>query len=332
MSVVGPKVPISPQLEGLLRQARAGHLQARRTLAAAGHDVDVLLLGLSTGTADWGGPFQYGPSVTSGSKRERLVDLRTWCPVPNVFPKDLATSLQLLEEAPITPLRPMGVGTNRPMRVYLGSPEGPSIEAVMKRESHEFSPWRDFIGPLAVREAAVFALDLALGLGAVPPTILRAFPGGERASLQLLITDARPGPLAIPHGTVASDKLRIFDVIIGSRDRSGLNCLFVERGGQLFAVAIDNGNCLQRTGEDDARRYLAGAVVPAAVEWLMSIDPQTVANVLAEFDIERNAAADALRRLLALQAQPDLMASTLPLNAPIERVEAYLVAAYGARS
>lgn len=328
VSSVGPKPPLPPALARLLPLARAGDLHARKSLKSAGVEAAQALADHRFGALQQTS-FVYARGEEAATNTSNILAVRTWCPLPNLFGGDAASTLSLLTEAPMTRLGPIGIGNNRPERVRLEASGGPGIEAVLKRESTEIAAWRSAFGPLAVREAAVYALDLALGLGAVPPTVLRTLPDGDRASLQLFVPNTVSGPMVVPRGTLPFDKLRLFDVIIGSRDRSGLNCLYVSGAGGLLPLAIDNGNCLQRTGQFDARQLSGGPVLAAAVEWLQGIDPTLVAQVLADAGIERNAVEDAVRRLLALQAQPQLMSTRDPMNAATEEIALHVDRAFG---
>ncbi len=101
-----------------------------------------------------------------------------------------------------------------------------------------------------VREAAAYEVDKALGLGMVPPTILRDFPDIGECSIQEFVGDAMDGPThrtthgARGDGTINADSERemeinagVFDFLLYNVDRHGGNFLYSDRKLTL----IDHG-------------------------------------------------------------------------------------------
>jgi hypothetical protein len=91
-----------------------------------------------------------------------------------------------------------------------------------------------------VRTAKLAAL---LGLTfLVPPTVERTIDG-EKGSLQLYVehaTLAHTHPSEAELDRAATEKLRVFDFVIGNADRMASNLLIRRVGGRLLPVAIDN--------------------------------------------------------------------------------------------
>jgi uncharacterized repeat protein (TIGR03843 family) len=165
-------------------------------------------------------------------------------------------------------------------------------------------PLWDFPPGLHRREVAAFELSEAMGVGVVPPTVLRGGPLGE-GSVQLFVDadheqhyftlyEERPD---------LHDQLRViavFDLIANNTDRKGGHCL-LGRDGRVWA--IDNGLCFSaefklRTviwefGGEAIPPALLGAVeqvaleVPSAVAALLTADEVEAVRERARLVVER---------------------------------------------
>ena len=116
-------------------------------------------------------------------------------------------------------------------------------QAVYKPGRGERPLW-DFPNGLYRREAAAWQLSEALGVGIVPPTIVRDGPYGE-GSLQLFVpSDFEQHYFTLfEHRADLHDQLRTicaFDLIANNTDRKSGHCL-LGLDGQVWA--IDNGLC-----------------------------------------------------------------------------------------
>lgn len=90
------------------------------------------------------------------------------------------------------------------------------------------------------REWLAFMVDRALGLGIVPPTVLRREEQGI-GSLQAWIPEAKTYNEGGPEAALSEGearKIALFDYLIGSQDRHGGNFM-IDKNGE--AHAIDNG-------------------------------------------------------------------------------------------
>jgi hypothetical protein len=114
--------------------------------------------------------------------------------------------------------------------------EGELAGAAARRA--EFALFRDFYG----FEVAAYRLDRMLGLGLVPPTVLRVV-GGERGSVQLWIEGASTAAMALdqglnrpPRGAYREQlRMRVFDSLIYNFDRHYNNFLY-DPEGRLWLI------------------------------------------------------------------------------------------------
>ncbi|MFQ5649414.1 MAG: hypothetical protein ACE5IY_05685 [bacterium] len=110
----------------------------------------------------------------------------------------------------------------------------------------------DSLGPVK-REAAAYKLDELLGFNLTPLTIMRGIelPDGtlERGSLMYFVKNCKP---AMEVGSEKTDKLRLFDAIIGNSDRHENNWLVRETGD---IVAIDHNRTFRHDNTGFAVTY-----------------------------------------------------------------------------
>ncbi len=126
--------------------------------------------------------------------------------------------------------------------------DGRAHPAIYKPVRGERPLW-DFEPGLHRREVAAYLLSAAMGVGVVPPTVLRDGPLGE-GSVQWFVT----GDHSEHYFTIfeshpeTHDRLRdiaVLDILANNTDRKSGHCLFVPaRDGSPAEVwAIDNGLC-----------------------------------------------------------------------------------------
>ena len=128
------------------------------------------------------------------------------------------------------------------------SADGASHPAIYKPTRGERPLW-DFEPGLHRREVATYLLSEHLGLGVIPPTVLRDGPLGEGSVQWFVVADHSQHYFTI-HETHPDlhDRLRamaLLDVLANNTDRkSGHVLLIPERNGQPASVwGIDNGLC-----------------------------------------------------------------------------------------
>ncbi|HSP29038.1 MAG TPA: SCO1664 family protein [Ilumatobacteraceae bacterium] len=174
--------------------------------------------------------------------------------------------------------------------------DGRSHPAIYKPTRGERPLW-DFEPGLHRREVATYLLSEALGLGVIPPTVLRDGPLGE-GSVQWFITADHSQHYFTIHETHPDlhDRLRamaLLDVLANNTDRkSGHVLLIPEREGEPASVwGIDNGLCF--ASDDKLRTVIwefGGEEIPDA--WLELVAtfcervPPEIAALLAADEVE----------------------------------------------
>jgi uncharacterized repeat protein (TIGR03843 family) len=174
--------------------------------------------------------------------------------------------------------------------------DGRSHPAIYKPTRGERPLW-DFEPGLHRREVATYLLSEALGLGVIPPTVLRDGPLGE-GSVQWFVTADHSQHYFTIHETHPDlhDRLRamaLLDVLANNTDRkSGHVLLIPERNGEPSSVwGIDNGLCF--AADDKLRTVIwefGGEEIPEA--WLDRVGalceevPAAIAALLADDEVE----------------------------------------------
>ena len=174
--------------------------------------------------------------------------------------------------------------------------DGRSHPAIYKPTRGERPLW-DFEPGLHRREVATYLLSESLGLGVIPPTVLRDGPLGE-GSVQWFVTADHSQHYFTIHETHADlhDRLRamaLLDLLANNTDRkSGHVLLIPERDGDPASVwGIDNGLCF--ASDDKLRTVIwefAGEEIPDA--WLEQVAalcegvPPEISALLAADEVE----------------------------------------------
>lgn len=149
--------------------------------------------------------------------------------------------LDFLRHAPVVERRELPQGLTRPHKLTLAAGDV-RLHAVFRRLDQRFQGTIEALSQRAVRdsyrsEVAAYELDRLLGLGRVPPTVLRTVDG-EDGAVQLWIEGAvtRAARVqAMRKGTAPPDRglhwvrqratMRLFDVLIHNVDRHHANML-----------------------------------------------------------------------------------------------------------
>ncbi len=174
--------------------------------------------------------------------------------------------------------------------------DGRSHPAIYKPTRGERPLW-DFEPGLHRREVATYLLSEDLGLGVIPPTVLRDGPLGEGSVQWFVVADHSQHYFTI-HETHPDlhDRLRamaLLDVLANNTDRKSGHVLLVpERSGEPASVwGIDNGLCF--AAENKLRTVIwefGDEDIPG--EWLERVAtlcervPLAVAALLADDEVE----------------------------------------------
>ena len=163
-------------------------------------------------------------------------------------------------------------------------------QAIYKPVRGERPLW-DFEPGLHRRERAAYLLSEHLGLGVVPPTVIRDGPFGEGSFQWFVDADHREHYFTIheqyahPHDQLR--EIAVLDVLANNTDRKSGHCLLAH--GRVWA--IDNGLCF--SAEFKLRTVIwefAGEPIPAElvrrVERIADRVPVDIAALLAEDEID----------------------------------------------
>jgi hypothetical protein len=168
----------------------------------------------------------------------------------------------------------------------------------------ESGRFTEFLRDTYLSEVAAYQLSLLLGLDTVPPTVPWELKG-ERGALQLWIEGARAGwhpneaeePSDPRLWAMESDRMLVFDVLIGNRDRHEGNVL-IDSAGKVWW--IDHTRAFGREREIAADRVQR--CERRIWEGLEALDPAVTAERLAPYMSPRevDALLERRKRLLAL--------------------------------
>jgi uncharacterized repeat protein (TIGR03843 family) len=197
--------------------------------------------------------------------------------------------------------------SNATFLVTVHGEEGVHHHAIYKPVRGERPLW-DFDAGLHRRERGAFVLSEHLGLGVVPPTVIRDGPFGEGSLQWFVDADHSEHYFTIfEQWPGLHDRLRaiaLFDVLANNTDRKSGHCLLAH--DQIWA--IDNGLCF--SVPDKLRTVIwefAGEPVPTAllppVERLADSVPSELAALLDEAEVAALRARAA--RLVADPVFPD---------------------------
>ncbi|MET0143845.1 MAG: SCO1664 family protein [Ilumatobacteraceae bacterium] len=178
--------------------------------------------------------------------------------------------------------------SNATLLVHLGSPDG--ARAIYKPLRGERPLW-DFEPGLHRREVAAYRLSEAMGISAVPPTVLREDgPVGEGSVQWYVDADHREHYFTIAEQRPdLHDQLRsiaVLDIVANNTDRKSGHCLLA--GDRVWA--IDNGLCfapefkLRTVIWEFAGDPLTSAQLDA-VECVANAVPPDVAELLAPGEV-----------------------------------------------
>lgn len=215
-------------------------------------------------------------------------DQQRW-PFVSTNELDEATKIKILSHGEMSVVLRMPYSSNATFLVSLTHDEK-SVRAIYKPLRGERPLW-DFEPGLHRREVAAYLLSEKMGLGCVPPTVLRDGPNGE-GSVQLLI-DANPDEhyfTIFEERQDLHDQFRamcMFDIVANNTDRKSGHVL-VDKNSHVWG--IDHGVCFSRDfklrtviwefgGEEIAEDLLA------KIEPLTKTVPLEVATLLNEQEV-----------------------------------------------
>ena len=198
-------------------------------------------------------------------------------------------------------------------------PDGQQARGVFKPRGGERDGIRRRVGgDLFRREIAASQLNDAWGFELVPTTVWYR-QGGQVGSLQLFAENTRmAGRIPMAARPVLerrlAEQLRVFDYIIGQRDRHGGNLLIRMVDNQVRPVAIDNGIAFHTTIPERAFRFppnfFRGHTGPLLAEThalIRNIDLHQTAQILSRLGIERPAIVLTLRRIQRVKNDPSFL-------------------------
>lgn len=152
---------------------------------------------------------------------------------------DDASAKEVLRHGAIEPIGRLPWSSNNAFLCAV-SHNGVDLGAVYKLARGE-RPLRDFpTGTLYAREVAAHELSEQLGLGIVPPTVVRQGPMGEGALQRFVDHDPNDHYFTLLESH--ADRFRefaFFDLLANNADRKAGHCLFDRRSRQV--VGIDHG-------------------------------------------------------------------------------------------
>ncbi len=198
-------------------------------------------------------------------------------------------ALAILASAEIFIEGRMPWASNATLLVHLGAEDGP--RAIYKPLRGERPLW-DFEPGLHRREVAAYRLSEAMGIAAVPPTVLREDgPVGEGSVQWYVDADHREHYFTIAEQRPdLHDQLRsiaVLDIVANNTDRKSGHCLLA--GDRVWA--IDNGLCF--APEFKLRtviwEFAGDPLTPgqrAAVECVANAVPPEVAELLTPIEVE----------------------------------------------
>jgi uncharacterized repeat protein (TIGR03843 family) len=217
-----------------------------------------------------------------------------------------AAALELLSSGDVEVEGRMPWSSNATFLVTVAA-DGTEAKAIYKPGRGERPLW-DFPHGLYRREAAAWRLSEAMGLGIVPPTIVRDGPFGEGSFQLFIAADFEEHYFTLHEKRLdLHDQLRTicaFDLLANNTDRKSGHCL-LGLDGRVWA--IDNGLCfavpfkLRTVIWEFSGEPVPGSFLERA-QRLCDRIPLDVAAYLEDDEVE--ALADRVRRLLARPVFP----------------------------
>lgn len=207
------------------------------------------------------------------------------------MPADELTPLQTLECAELDIEGRMPWSSNATFLVNLTLDGGPAGQAIYKPLKGERPLW-DFEPGLHRRELAAYRLSEAMGLGLVPPTVVRDGPLGEGSLQWYVDADHQQHYFTIfetrPDLHEALQAVAAFDFVANNTDRKSGHVL-IDADDHIWG--IDHGLCF--AADFKLRTVVwefAGQPVPphllAACEGLLDAMPLDIATLLADDEVE----------------------------------------------
>jgi len=244
----------------------------------------LLLLSLLP-AATWGSPARSAQSPPLDTD---------WRKRGSAFYEELLLTAEFVDAAPV------GKGRLRPGRIYLRQ-GNQRIEAIFK--SVDPGPRQEF-SESHQTEVAAYEMDKLLGLGLVPPTVLRQVEG-KAGSVQLWLDNSREWEESAQEPSTLEWKqslyrTRMFDELIGNRDRRGN--ILIDPVGNMSLI-------------DHSRAFIPDK------ELSQSPPPQFDRNLVAKLRaLDRRQLSQAFGSLLSAQQIGGLLARRDLLLAHVDRL------------
>ena len=152
-----------------------------------------------------------------------------------------ARAQELLTTGAVVGIKPIPWGSNYSFVAVLSDGRGPGLMSVYKPRRGEIPLWDFPDGTLYQREYAAYLVAQALGLGFIPPTVIREGPHGV-GSFQLYVEadESTEYQGFRKHHTDELRAIALFDVVSNNADRKAGHC-FKGRDGRIWG--IDHGLC-----------------------------------------------------------------------------------------
>lgn len=233
-----------------------------------------------------------------------------------------------LAHAQIKSLRQLGDEDGGGMNSSFVATLGDGSKAVWKPASGEsrgmFGPLRSNIdaGTYYKRETAAYKLAEHMGMKDMVPETATVMHGGQTGSLQrwhqgaqLLRMEGEPnGSLPGGHrfGHEDSERMRVFDYVIGNSDRHAGNVLADSSSGSPRPILIDHGLAFPKGSPDQFIQpteaiHESSDLHPNTRKMIDGLDIHGIARTLHESGIEPEAVRHTLIRVKALQGYPEML-------------------------
>lgn len=218
-----------------------------------------------------------------------------------------------LRQRAIVATRQLGGGANETMLATLDD----GSRAVWKPVAGERYGLRSGIpaGTYHLREAAASQVAEQLGVADLVPATESRVHAGARGSMQAYVPNTRPvGMLDDPSFTREdSERMRVFDFVVGNTDRHQGNVLQVVGARNSAPVLIDHGLAFP-SGPPEVfiQPWVAisrdrGPLLPSTLDRIAKIDPSALARTLLDSGLDETAVAHTLYRTRLIQLRPGLL-------------------------
>jgi hypothetical protein len=170
------------------------------------------------------------------------------------------------------------------------------------------------VGTSYKREAAAAKVAEHLGVSDLMPATVEYTHNGVRGSLQAFAAPSKGLGSGVPaFDRDTSERMRVFDFVVGNTDRHQGNVLQRDRKGTSVPVMIDHGLCFPGGPPDrfiqpwDHIAHDQGPLLAGTLEQVKNIDLQHLAKTLLDSGIEEAAVTHTLYRAQLIKLRPELL-------------------------